>query len=55
LGGLYYDQGKYADAEPLLQRALNIFEEVLGSEHPTTRKSRKNYEALLNKSEREKG
>jgi tetratricopeptide (TPR) repeat protein len=55
LAGLYHDQGKFAEAEPLLQRALKIFEEWLGSEHPTTRKSRKNYEALLNKSEREKG
>jgi Tfp pilus assembly protein PilF len=54
LGWLYYDQGKYADAEPLLQRALNIFEEVLGSEHPTTQKVRKNYEGLLKKMKREK-
>ena len=31
---LYYDQGKYAEAEPLHHRALTIREKVLGPEHP---------------------
>ena len=31
---LYQDQGKYAEAEPLYQRALPIREKALGPEHP---------------------
>ena len=31
---LYYSQGKYAEAEPLYQRALVIWEKALGSDHP---------------------
>ncbi len=31
---LYNDQGLYAEAEPLFERALAIVERVLGSEHP---------------------
>ena len=31
---LYYRQGKYAEAEPLYQRALHIREQQLGPEHP---------------------
>ncbi len=55
LGELYRAQGKYADAEPLCQRALTIFEEVLGPEHPTSQTVRKNYEDLLKKMASEKG
>ena len=43
LAGLYRSQGKYADAEPLYQRALNILEEALGLKHPNTRTVRENY------------
>jgi tetratricopeptide (TPR) repeat protein len=32
--GLYYEQGKYAEAEPLYQRALKIDEKALGPDHP---------------------
>jgi tetratricopeptide (TPR) repeat protein len=32
---LYKDQGNYAEALPLYQRALAIFEKVLGLEHPS--------------------
>ena len=35
LASLYYAQGRYAEAEPLLKRALAIKEKVLGSEHPS--------------------
>ncbi len=28
---LYYNQGRYAEAEPLLKRALAIWENALGS------------------------
>lgn len=33
LAGLYYAQGKYAQAEPLLKRALALHKERLGPEH----------------------
>ena len=31
---LYLDQGRYADAEPLIKRALAISEKALGPDHP---------------------
>jgi tetratricopeptide (TPR) repeat protein len=34
LAELYRSQGKYAEAEPLLQRALAIWEQKLGKDHP---------------------
>ena len=34
LAELYKAQGRYAEAEPLYQRALGIREKVLGPEHP---------------------
>ena len=34
LANLYAEQGKYAEAEPLYQRALHIWEQQLGPEHP---------------------
>ncbi len=36
LAGLYRAQGRYGEAEPLLQRALAAREKVLGAEHPDT-------------------
>jgi hypothetical protein len=39
-------QGRYDEAEPRLQRALAIFEDRLGPEHPHTRQGRANYEAM---------
>ena len=44
---LYQDQGKYAEAEPLYQRALAICEQQLGASHPSTRIVRQNYTSLL--------
>jgi hypothetical protein len=44
---LYQDQGKYAEAEPLYQRALAICEQQLGASHPTTKIVRQNYTLLL--------
>jgi Tetratricopeptide repeat len=35
------------EAEPLYQRALAIFERVLGRDHPRTQTVRENYAALL--------
>ena len=34
LAGLYYRQGKSAEAEPLHKRSLAIREKVLGADHP---------------------
>src|SRR5262245_9202107 len=36
LAGVYYAQGRYADAEPLFRRALAIYEKTLGPAHPFT-------------------
>jgi tetratricopeptide (TPR) repeat protein len=43
---LYESQGKYNEAEPLYLRAIQICEQVLGSEHPNTVTVKGNY-ALL--------
>ena len=40
---LYSEQGKYAEAESLYQRALRIREQALGLQHPLTQKTAKNY------------
>ena len=44
---LYDNQGQYAKAEPLYQRALAIWEKALGPEHPELLKSLENYAVLL--------
>ena len=49
---LYRVQGRYAEAEPLYQRALAIFETALGPEHPDVATSLENYAALLRKTAR---
>jgi tetratricopeptide (TPR) repeat protein len=46
LAGLYYDQGRYSDAEPLLIRALAINEQQLGANHPDTATSLYNLAVL---------
>jgi CHAT domain-containing protein/tetratricopeptide (TPR) repeat protein len=46
LGYLYYSQGRYAEAEPLLKRALAILEKTLGPEHPKVATSLDNIAAL---------
>ncbi len=52
LAGLYVNQGKYVEAEPLYQRALGIVEKALGPEHPSVAQSLENYAALLRKTGR---
>ena len=47
LAGLYDDQGQYAKAEPLYQRALAIREKALGPEHPDVATCLENYALLL--------
>jgi tetratricopeptide (TPR) repeat protein len=39
LATLYADQGRYAKAEPLYERALAIWEKALGPEHPNVAQS----------------
>ena len=47
LASLYHAQGRYAEAELLLKRALAISEKALGAEHPNVAASLENYSALL--------
>jgi hypothetical protein len=44
---LYKNQGKYTQAEPLLQRGLAIREKVPGPEHPNVATVLGNYAGLL--------
>ncbi|MFM7880372.1 MAG: tetratricopeptide repeat protein [Microcystis panniformis] len=46
LAKLYQSQGRYEEAEPLHQQALDIAEQALGENHPTTVKFRENLESL---------
>jgi len=39
LAGLYMDQGRYGEAEPLYEEAKRIVERVLGPDHPSTLRS----------------
>ncbi|MBD2149514.1 tetratricopeptide repeat protein [Pseudanabaena sp. FACHB-1277] len=39
--GLYDSQGKYSEAEPLMARSLEIYEQKLGTEHPTTQNAKR--------------
>ena len=47
LAGLYYAQGKYAEAEPLYQRAIAILLATLGENHPNTQTVMMNYYLML--------
>ncbi len=53
LAALYKGQGHFAEAEPLYQRALAVYEKALGPEHPDVATSLENYAALLRETERE--
>ena len=44
---LYQSQRRYAEAEPLYQRALAIVEKALGPEHPHVAGGLENYAVLL--------
>jgi tetratricopeptide (TPR) repeat protein len=45
-------QGQYAEAEPLYQRALAIYEQALRPDHSFTVATLKNYASLLQKMQR---
>ncbi len=47
LAKLYQRQGKYAEAQPLFQRALAIREKALGPEHPNVAFMLESYAELL--------
>ena len=53
LASLYQDQGNYAEAEPLYQRSLAIWEKALGPEHPNVAQRLENYAALLRETGRD--
>ncbi len=53
LASLYHNQGKYAQAEPLYQRALAIWEKALGPEHPQVATFLENFGDLLRKMNRD--
>jgi tetratricopeptide (TPR) repeat protein len=46
LGHIYFAEGKYANAEPLCKRSLEIRERGLGEEHPAVALSLNNLAAL---------
>jgi tetratricopeptide (TPR) repeat protein len=46
LAALYQAQGRYAEAEPLLVRAREIYEAALGPGHPSTATSLNNLGSL---------
>ena len=53
LAGLYRAQGQYAQAEPLYQRALAIYEQAFGKNHPNLIGMMENYAALLRQMNRD--
>ncbi|TRU04356.1 MAG: tetratricopeptide repeat protein [Microcystis sp. Msp_OC_L_20101000_S702] len=46
LAKLYQSQGRYEEAEPLYQQALDIAEQALGENHPNTIIFRENLQTL---------
>ena len=46
LAGLYKNQGRYTEAEPLYLQALELYKKLLGEDHPNTSLITENYESL---------
>ena len=46
LAALYKNQGRYSEAEPLYQQALELYKRLLGEEHPYVASSLHNLAAL---------
>ena len=53
LAGLYYNQGRYSEAEPLFISAVSIIYQALGAEHPNTNTVLENFYSFLSHVERE--
>jgi len=49
LAELYYNQGRYKEAEPLYRQALKILKQTLGSDHPEVAITLENMRALYKK------
>ena len=49
LANLYSDQGRYEQAKPLYQQALQIATQKLGEKHPNTLNILSNFQDLLEK------
>jgi len=54
LAALYCACGKYREARPLLERALEIYEHVLGRTHPQTQTIHEQYMVLVRLTERKR-
>ena len=54
LGLLYQNQKRYEVALPLFEKALAIYREKLGPEHPWTKGTQRNYEEMLRLMEEKK-
>jgi len=52
-GTAAYNQGQYAQAEPLYKRSLQIKEKALGPDHPDLATGLENYAKLLRKTNRD--
>ena len=53
LAALYTAEGRYAEAEPLERKALEIFEHTLRSDYPYVADALQHYAALLRKMHRQ--
>ena len=47
LGRLYIEMSRDAEAEPLLERSLAMYEELVGADHPNAALVRETYAGLL--------
>jgi Tetratricopeptide repeat len=47
LATLHWKQKKYAEAKPLFQRSIAIYEQQLGTSHPYTINTRRRFDMLL--------
>ena len=52
IANLYFDQGRYSEAEPLYLRSLHINQQQLGADHPDTATSLSNLALLYSSQER---
>jgi hypothetical protein len=48
LAVLYYRMNRVAEAKPLIDRAVEIFDRTLGKDHPRTQNARKWWQTIHN-------